>query len=183
MEAAIGGPRLLLNNTIVVVGGAQRDRQGMEPAQCPDALPVPPLHTAAYACQGSCNDFSCQMCHSRFLPNVTLKLRLRKFWGLMHEADRPWQRPLIIHLCCSLPSPTRKLYRRLKPSTLQHLIAQRCKVRVAGAVRLGRKGKDNHAGSENAPYINSGQGGNSLHQLRTTRRIGWRQAAQFTAAA
>jgi len=63
-----------------------------------------------------------------YVEEERLRLRLRKFWGLMHEADRPWQRPLIIHLCCSLPSPTRKLYRRLKPSTLQHLIAQRCKV-------------------------------------------------------
>lgn len=64
------------------------------------------------------------------MPYSRMQLLLNKFWGLMHEADRPWHRPLLIRLCCQLPVDTRRAYRAIKPSTMQHLIAVRSKVRL-----------------------------------------------------
>jgi hypothetical protein len=57
-----------------------------------------------------------------------LQLVLSRFWGLMHEADRPWHRPLIIALCLRGHPTSRRLYQALKPSTLQRIIARRAQV-------------------------------------------------------
>lgn len=57
------------------------------------------------------------------------QLLLGKFWGLMHEADRPWQREVVLHLCCTLPPEARRRYRALRPSTMQQLLSRRAQVR------------------------------------------------------
>jgi hypothetical protein len=52
-----------------------------------------------------------------------------KFWGLMREKDRPWQKATIIHLCFETPPGTAMLYQRLRPATMQKLLAKRAQVR------------------------------------------------------
>jgi hypothetical protein len=56
---------------------------------------------------------------------------LSKFWGLMNERDRPWHFEAVVHLCCKLPKPARLFYRRLKPSTLQRILARRAQASMA----------------------------------------------------
>lgn len=51
-----------------------------------------------------------------------------KFWGLMREKDRPWQKATIIHLCFGAPPGTAMLYQRLRPATMQKLLARRAQV-------------------------------------------------------
>eukprot|EP00195_Chlamydomonas_chlamydogama_P010468 CAMPEP_0202899258 /NCGR_PEP_ID=MMETSP1392-20130828/7543_1 /ASSEMBLY_ACC=CAM_ASM_000868 /TAXON_ID=225041 /ORGANISM="Chlamydomonas chlamydogama, Strain SAG 11-48b" /LENGTH=307 /DNA_ID=CAMNT_0049585391 /DNA_START=173 /DNA_END=1096 /DNA_ORIENTATION=+ len=62
------------------------------------------------------------------VQQARLKRLLHKFWGLMTEAGRPWHYDTVIHLCCRLPKPARQHYRRLKPSTMQRMIANRMMV-------------------------------------------------------
>ncbi|MEW5296962.1 MAG: hypothetical protein WDW36_000205 [Sanguina aurantia] len=57
-----------------------------------------------------------------------LKARLSKFWGLMCEADRPWQRRVIVHLAVELPPPACYRYQQLKPSSMQQVISERAQV-------------------------------------------------------
>ncbi len=52
-----------------------------------------------------------------------------KFWDLMHEKDRPWHYEAILHLCFYLPKPAKVLYRKLKPSSMQRILATRARVR------------------------------------------------------
>lgn len=56
--------------------------------------------------------------------------RLSKFWGLMCEADRPWQRRVIVHLAVELPPPACYRYQQLKPSSMQQVISERAQVRI-----------------------------------------------------
>ncbi|KAG1678878.1 hypothetical protein FOA52_003546 [Chlamydomonas sp. UWO 241] len=70
-----------------------------------------------------------------------LKFLLSKFWGLMNEADRPWHFDAVMHLTCRLPKPSRLMYRRVKPSTMQRLLARRERVEraVVGACEDAHK--------------------------------------------
>ncbi len=68
-----------------------------------------------------------------------LQVLLGKFWGLMHERDRPWHRAAVIGLCVLAPPATRKLYRRLKPSSMQRVLARRSQVRSAARAPLGAR--------------------------------------------
>ena len=53
---------------------------------------------------------------------------LGKFWGLMHEEDRPWHYHTILHLCCHLPKLTRDFYRKLKPASMQRILSRRAQL-------------------------------------------------------
>lgn len=63
--------------------------------------------------------------------------RLPKFWGLMCEADRPWQREVIVHIAIGLPPPACFRYQQLKPSSMQQVISERAQVCIKTSDSMG----------------------------------------------
>jgi hypothetical protein len=57
-----------------------------------------------------------------------MQLRFRKFWDLMHEADRPWHYKAVMHLCTRLEPFSCAAYSAITAATMQSVLAQRAKV-------------------------------------------------------